>query len=187
MKRSRFLKVWLATSIILLGAISQTACGEKTKITLDRVGRVATNIAKGVNDQIAALKAGGVDPIKIRQWERLGAALDTSTKALKDRLDKLKEVNPRDISEVAQEVGASLSLVNALLTNPDIGNLGDTSLFVKTLRYASIGFNQLSLTLAGFLPPPGVSIASSTKVWRMDKIEIEFATPPPELRAILTQ
>lgn len=185
----RQIKVFSLAFVLVAGSISQIACGNAT--TLDKVGRVAVNLAQGLADQIAALEAGGLDSAKLVRLRQSSAAFTASAKALKDYLDGLKDVNQKDSAAITQQIAKAVNIANALLQNPDVFGLGENSTLVKTLRYTGIALNQLSLTLTVFFPPPppGAVSASSAggKTVAVAKIKIDFPDPPPEVKAMLNR
>lgn len=177
----------LLIPILATATLFQTGCGNAT--TLDKVGRVAVNLAQGLADQISALEASGLDPAKLARLKQSSAAFTASAKALKDYLDGLKDVNEKDASQITQQIAKAVNIANALLQNPDVLGLGESSTLVKTLRYTGVALNQLSLTLTVFFPPPppGSISASSAggKTVAASKIKIDFPEPPAEVKAIL--
>lgn len=179
----------LLIPILLVAGLLQTGCSDKTKTTLDGFGRAFFNIATGFEDQVLAFQAGGVDPAKLKEWEKKAVALKQIAQSTKDFLATLKEVNEKDAAAVTQKVANGLAIIQGLLLNPDILGLGESNAMVQTLRYGSIALNQLSTTLAVFFPqlPPGTVGVSSTanKVVAIKLIEIDFTTPPPVVAAML--
>lgn len=181
------IKAWSLIALLTFASVLQMGCGNAT--TLDKVGRVAVNLAQGLADQIAALEASGLDPAKLARLKQSSAAFTASAKALKDYLDGLKDVNQKDAAAITQQIAKAVNIANALLQNPDVLGLGEGSTLVKTLRYTGVALNQLSLTLTIFFPPPppGAVAASSDggKTVAVSKIKVEFPEPPPEVKALL--
>lgn len=183
----RKLKTFALVTLLIVGSIAQTACGNATK--LDRVGRVAVNLAQGLADQIAALEASGLDPTKLANLKRASSAFTASATALRDYLAGLKDVNERDAAAITQQIAKAVNIVGALLQNPDVLGLGEGATIVKVLRYTGVALNQLSLTLVVFFPPPapGVAVAAASKSIPISKIKIDFPEPPPDVKALMNR
>lgn len=183
----RQIKAWSLIALLTFASVLQMGCGNAT--TLDKVGRVAVNLAQGLADQIAALEASGLDPAKLANLKHTSSAFMVSAVALRDYLSGLKDVSEKDAAVITQQIAKAVNIVGALLQNPDVLGLGEGTTIVKVLRYTGVVLNQLSLTLTIFFPPPppGAVAASSDgrKTVAARKIKVEFPEPPPEVKAIL--
>lgn len=183
--------VFLVSMLLIINATFLVGCSDKTKATLDRVGSVSKILARGYNDQIAALKAGNADPAKIAVAERWGRTLTTTTDALDTFLAGLKDVDETNVAEVTQKIGAALGIVNQILLNPDIQAIDANSKFAQILGWASTGFTVATTTLAALFPkkPAGEasfsSIGSTVKSIPSNKIELNLPPPPPAVAELL--
>ena len=176
-------------ALLFTGSISQIACGNGE--TLDKVGRYAVSLAKGFNDEVAALKAAGLTGKKIDAAEAAGKKISTAADSLSAILQGAKTVNSHDAAVIAAYISTITTTISALLQNPDFLGLGEGSTIVQVAKYTSVAALQISLTLGVFFPPPvpgqvGVSSAESKTV-PASKIVIEFPEPPPAVKAILAR
>jgi len=192
----RKLRVVLITAALLLNGLLFAACGEKTKVTLDRVGSVSKILVRGYNDQIIALKAGNVDPAKLATAERWGKALTTATDAMDAYLAGLKEVDETNVAEVTQKIGAALKIVQEILLNPDVRAIDANSKFAQILGWASTGFTVATTTLAALFPQKatpgdasfssiGAAGAAGGKPIPTSKITFDIPAPPPAVAELL--
>ena len=186
----RKLRIVLITAALLLNGLLFTGCDDKTKATLDRVGSVSKILARGYNDQIAALKAGNADPAKIAVAERWGRTLTATTDALDTYLAGLKDVDGTNVAEVSQKIGSALGIVNQILLNPDVQAIDANSKFAQILGWASTGFTIATTTLAALFPQktPGEASFSSIgggKSIPASKITFDIPAPPPAVAELL--
>lgn len=187
----RKLRIVLITAALLLNGLLFTACDDKTKATLDRVGSVSKILARGYNDQIIALQAGNVDPAKLATAERLGRTLTITTDALDAYLASLKDVDETNVAEVTQKIGLALGIVNQILLNPDVKAIDANSKFAQILGWASTGFTVATTTLAALFPQkaPGEvsfsSVGGSSKSIPASKITFDIPAPPPAVAELL--
>lgn len=187
----RKLRIVLITAALLLNGLLFTACDDKTKATLDRVGSVSKILARGYNDQIIALKAGNADPAKLATAERLGRTLTITTDALDAYLASLKDVDGTNVAEVSQKIGLALGIVNQILLNPDVRAIDANSKFAQILGWASTGFTVATTTLAALFPQkaPGEvsfsSVGGSSKSIPASKITFDIPAPPPAVAELL--
>lgn len=186
---NRKLSAFSLMAILLVGTISQTACGNST--TIDKVGRVAVLLAKGFADEVAALKTAGLSGPKIDAAERAGKRISAAADSLNAILQGAKTINSRDAAQIAGYISTITGEVGKLLQNADFMGLGENSTIVKVTKYTSIALTQLSLTLGIFFPPPpaGAVAASgaSVKVVKTSAIKVDFPEPPPEVKAMLNK
>lgn len=182
-------KILILTAVLILNGLLFTACGDKTKATLDRVGSVSKILARGYNDQIIALKAGNADSAKLVTAERLGKTLTITTNALSDYLASLKDVNENNAAEVSQKIGLALGTVNQILLNPDVQAIDANSKFAQILGWASTGFTVATTTLAALFPqktPGAVGVSSvGSKPIPASKITFDIPAPPPAVVELL--
>jgi len=172
-------------ALLIFASITQTGCGNNQ--TLARVGNVAVQLAIGFESEVNAIEAAGLikDAAKLANLKQKAQALKTTTKALNSFLIDLKEVDEKDKAAISTKIAEALSIVNGLLINPDVLGLSDDSPVVKFLRYGSITFQQIALTIAALKPPPaavGVASAGQAKGIPVSSIKIELPEPPPEVR-----
>ncbi len=183
-------KILILTAVLILNGLLFTACDDKTKATLDRVGSVSKILARGYNDQIIALKTGNADPAKLATAERLGKTLTITTDALSDYLASLKDVDETNAAEVSQKIGLALGIVHQILLNPDVRAIDANSKFAQILGWASTGFTVATTTLAALFPQKapgavGVSSVGGGKSIPASKITFDIPAPPPAVAELL--
>lgn len=176
----------LLALLLIVASITQTGCGNEQ--TLARVGAVAVQLAIGFESEVNAIEAAGLikDSAKLAAIKQKVTALKTSTKALNEFLIGLKEVNEKDKAALTSKIGEVISIVTALLQNPDVLELSDDAPVVKILRYGSITFQQIALTIAALKPPAaGVASAGQPSGTPASKIKVQVTEPPPEVKKYL--
>lgn len=177
---------FLLALLLIVTSITQTGCGNDQ--TLARVGAVAVQLAAGFESEVNAIEAAGLikDAAKLAAIKQKVTALKTSTKALNDFLIGLKEVNEKDKAALTTKIGEAISIVTGLLQNPDVLGLPEDAPAVKILRYGSITFQQIALTIAA-LKPPAASVANAGQATGIPtgKIKVKITEPPPEVKKYL--
>jgi len=169
---------WMLASLLLLGTLSQTACGNAT--TLERVGATVVQVSKGITAEAASLRAAGLlTPAKLDALDKKAKAIEVSANALQSYLNSLPGVNAANRAEVVSKVGETLSLVSALVQNPDVLSLPPDNLFVKILTFGNITLQNVAVVLAAINPPAASfsSVGGGDSI-PLSKIKVALAPVP---------
>lgn len=141
---------------LMLGALSQTACGNAT--TLERVGATVVQVSKAITAEAASLRAAGLlTPAKLDALDRKAKAIEVSAQALQSYLNSLPGVNATNKAEVLSKIGETLSLVSGLAQNTEVVGLPPDNLFVKILTFGNITLQNAAIAIAALNPPSSKS------------------------------
>ncbi len=186
--KKKLTSLFLAT-LLIFGALAQTACGKAT--TLARVGAVFVQGSLAYRAELVSLHVGGLlTDDKFNELDVQAGEIIVSAKALSDYLNSLPGVNSTNKAQLLQKIAEGLGLARGVFANANLVGLPANSNALKIISIAILTLDNVAVAIAAINPPTAGNASFSAVGGGSDgvplaTVKIKLPDVPKDVQALL--